>query len=289
MRHLKTSFSRFWKNPGLLSILLLEFIFVVVFGILSYIVNTAVLFSLNTDVLASPLAATGELNWRLLLNAKTIITLSLLFIVEFLLFVYLDSIFKSGFYTMVRNTIQDGNTKFGEFTPGVKRYSFAMLRLLLFRYSCIVLLAMPLVVGIVLGSAITFPSSYFQSLIVVSIIIFLIGWFVISLATLYAEFVIVFDDVSAIESIIKSSQLVKKHFFASLGSFLMIIFLVIAGILAAKILQLPFSLLADRGVFYAAANQSMGFILNIFTISATVIAGLYLCQRYHDITSHRKR
>ena len=87
------SFRRSWGSPALLSVLLLDFIIIVIMSILFLMLDSFVLAYLNRDIIA----AANMVEWRLLLNTKTFAALGLLALMQMFIITYVDSFFKAGF------------------------------------------------------------------------------------------------------------------------------------------------------------------------------------------------
>jgi hypothetical protein len=288
------AFQKCWQNPSLLGVLLLEFLFSVVLGILFFIVDALILASMNQT--AFDLAQPNFINWQAFLNTETIIVAILLIVVEGFLFVYLDSFFKSGFFGMCKNLVQDGSTTFQEFLPSAKRYWHPMFRLLLVRNLLLLIFLIPLVFAGIsyLGTTPQFVTPGQAVFFFTTLAIFLIASAIIFLLFFYAEAVVVFRDQAAILSIKESVQLVRSRFGPTFLAFALTILIIVLGGAIESLFATPIDMVAstltpETSIVLVGALNFLRFTLNIVSIIASVIASVYIFLTYRDLTSNLAR
>jgi hypothetical protein len=282
------SFREFWKSPALLSVLILEFIITILLAFLFFFSDTVLVGMLNKAAVAQVIEQTGTIDWHVFLNTKTMVVLAVLLLIQGFVFIYIDSFFKSGFYGMLKNLVQDGTTTFNEFMPMAKRYWPAMFRFLLVRYALMLLVLAPFFVAAIQFVATT-PAlvtqgqyiALFTTLAAGALLALLISfWF------LYGEAVIVFDDARASEGIRGSMQLANKNVGFSLATLFTFIAIAALGVIAASIISFPFDYAAEATKSFGLAILAdvVRFVLNLITISATVVASIFVFLSYRDLT-----
>jgi hypothetical protein len=291
-RRLGLSFRQFWENRSLLSVLLLEFIARTVLIVLFIVINLAAIALINQDTMQW--LPSGAPDLGSLMNAKTYAALLILGIIEFIAILYVNSFFSAGYFGMVKNIIQDGSTTFAEFFPSAKRYWYATFRYLLPPYIIMTLAIIPFafLYGVYSMVAAFGGSMDAQSLAtlaiaftiasVVSVII--VFWFS------YGPAIIVFEDIGAWQAMRESFLLARRHFAATAAMTLTIS--AIIGIALALVygINIGFAYLTLRvgSAELAALAQTIELLLNIVTLSAAVIAGLFVFHTYEDLTMRKE-
>ena len=179
--HLSFSFKQFWNNKSLLSVMLLEFILTFLLGILFFVADLAIITVLNKAALGAIVVPIDSPQYQqafliAIWNMHTILVIGVILLMQSVILVYVDSFFKSGFYGMIKNVIQDGSTSFKEFLPEAKRYWHAMFRLLLLRYAIFAAVAIPFIFSLVsvLGTTQQFLSATQITLFSISIVLLII-------------------------------------------------------------------------------------------------------------------
>jgi hypothetical protein len=288
---LKTSFAHFKKSPSLLNVMIMEFILSVLLGILFFVGNLAIIVWLNQTGFQAlgDQALDMEAFIAVALNAKTIITLVLVLIVEGLIFVYMDSFFKAGFYGMLKNAVHDGSTTFQEFVPEAKRYWHPMFRFLLLRYVLLIVFGIPLIVAAisVAGTTPALISSSQWVLLGVTFTIFIVAMLLIFFWLFYGEAVIVFEDADTKQAVKDSGRIVKQHLGATIGAFLIVVGIILVATVVESVLALPFDALAEKVGSTAFLRDVVKFLLNIITISAGIIASIFIFLTYDNFTNTR--
>ena len=283
---IKQSFSGMWNNKSLWSVLILELILTTILGILFFLGDTAVVAYLNSDVLQGGL--TG-FDWTLLLNAKTIVTTVFLLVLQFFIFVYVDSFFKSGFYGMIKNYVKDGSTTFKEFIPEAKRFWHPMFRLLLIRFVIFAVFGIPFMLALfsILGTTPQFIDSSQIILFAVTALVFAIVALLVFFWFLYSEAYVVFDDMGAWESIKASARLANQNKGTSIVVILLaILFLLGAGIISGLlVLPLDLAVKATQSTGLAITRDVINFLLNIISLVATVVVSILVFLVYSELTT----
>jgi hypothetical protein len=294
---LKYAFTKVWQSPALLSVSLLEFIFTVLLGFLFYLLDMFILKSMNIEVFS---AAGGD--WHSLVNPTTIFVGLLLILVQGIIFVYVTSFFKAGFYGMLKNTIHDNSTVFAEFMPSAKRYWYALFRLLLFRYAILFCIASPFILSFIIYVWTT-PQFVSSSLSLVLMSTFLLG-ILLGLLTffllMWSEAIIVFEDEDALNAMKQSFQLTKKYMMIPFVAFLVFLLLIVGAVVVSSIISVPFELAATRlppaegakiGLMtpqWQMTNDLVDFLLNVVTIYASIVGSLFIFAVYYELTREKK-
>ena len=279
---LTTSFSKFWNNRSLLSVMLLEFILAVLLGILFFLGDMVVLSYMNKDALA----VMPVIDWHVFLNAPTIITAIVLIAIQLLIFIYIDSFFKAGFYGMLKNVVQDGSTAFAEFLPNAKRYWRSMFRFLLLRNAIILVFLAPLVIALIsyLGTTQQFVTMQQQVFVVVAFLLLVLAMIAVFYWFFYGEAVIVFEDANVAEAMRTSTQMANRSVGVTIASLVTVGVIIILGSAVESVLMVPFQLLAASSQVWVIVAGFVRFLLNIITISAGIVASLFICFTYDELT-----
>jgi hypothetical protein len=291
-QRLSASFSQFKKSPSLLTVMVLEFILSVLLGMLFFIGNLAIIVYLNETALGSISREAMDIQAliNIAMNARTIITMGILLVLQGIIFVYMDSFFKSGFYGMLKNAVHDGSTTFQEFVPEAKRYWHPMFRFLLLRYALIVLFGIPFFIALLMfaGTNPALISTGQVTFFIGSLIVFVIALLLIFFWLFYGEAVIVFEDATAKQAVRDSTRLAKQNFKLTAGSFLVIAAMIIVAAIIESIIVMPFDYLAQNVASMQVLRDFVRFILNIITISAGIIASIFIFLTYDHLTTKRE-
>jgi|GEM_PF-5687110 len=283
---LKQSFSGMWHNKSLWSVLILELILVTVVGILFFLGDLAVLAYINKDIVANGLTTAAD--WYALLNMKTYLVGGILLLIQGLIFVYLSSFFTAGFIGMVKNLVKDGSTTFAEFIPEAKRFWYPMFRLTLVRYAILTVVAIPAFFAF-LSFSLTTPQFLETSQIVYLVVSFLVLAVVATLVYfwfLYSEACVAFEDMQALQSIKTSARMANQNIGTS-AVIVLLAFVIFfgAGIISA-LLILPFDIAIELQPqpWLMFTRSVVNFLLNIFTILATIVASVFVFLAYQELT-----
>lgn len=288
---LKSSFTYMRHSPSLLSVMILEFILGVTLGVLFFLGNLAIIVYLNRNALVNldpnALDITAFIN--IAFNAKTIMVLSIVLLLQGVIFVYLDSFFKAGFFGMLKNAIHDGTTTLHEFLPEAKHYWYAMFRFLLLRYAIMALFAIPFLIALLfyVGTTPEFVTTAQAGWLLGTFLLFIIAVILIFFWFFYGEAVIVFEDASAMQAVRDSARITNQHLGITTGSLLTVIVLITIATVLENVLGMPFEYL---GTIYGSAQlftDSVKFFLNIITISAGIIASIFIFLTYDHLTTAR--
>jgi len=285
----RKSFVAAKKNPALLSVLILKFILSALLFMLFAVVDTLIIIMLNKSALQFvPVEMLGVNSF---LNAKTVFVASILFLVELFIFTYVNSFFNAGFYAMIKNMMCDGSTLFKEFFPEAKKYWAAFFRLLLVKYALFLIVALPLIVGLISYLA-TVPSAISTTQawwLIGSIFFFGLATITLFFVFLYAGAVLVYEREDALPAMKASLQLIKNKFWYSVCIGLTIAGLFFVAFILSALLLIPFEKLAqlfpDKGV--VILHDIASFVLNIVTLIATVITSIFLFMSYDELTMKR--
>jgi hypothetical protein len=284
----RRSFSLSWKNPALLSVLLLWFMITVILGVLFVIGDLSLVSFLNRDALTAlgPTAA-PEASLASVFNTKTAVAVGILLVLQFVIFVYVESFFKAGFYGMLKNIAHDGSTTFSEFKPEAMRTWPMFFRYLLLRDAAFLLAMLPVALaGIsIAGTTPGFvtPEQNVRMLVgfgaSVSLFALLNYWL------LYGELLIAFKGVWAIDAVKESFRFANGHALSSLCTFLTFAWLFVLAIIISNLINLPFTYLAQTTLSqgWMLADAAVGFFLNVVTLAASVLANVYLLLTFRQL------
>jgi hypothetical protein len=283
----KSSLGLAWNNPSLLVVLGLEFVFASVVGLLFFLLDMWMIVTLNPLAKA---AATPRQFISLVTNPATYAVLGTLVLVQALLLGLIDAYFKGGFFSMARNTIQDGGTSMREFLSGAKRYVWPMLGLTIVRYGILIVCGLPLLVaGIsILGSSPSLVDARQWALLGVALAAMLVAWLATFVLFLYAEAAIVFDGEGGMAAI----RVSVRNVVAAPGRSLLLAGLVLLTIVAASVLEwllgMPMALLARYQPSLQLASDAWGFVLNAISLFAATVVALLIFSAYASARKHAR-
>lgn len=282
--NLSASFSQFWGNRSLLSVLLLELVARTLLIILFVLVNGAAVIGLNG------VPSTPDIDH--FLNAKTVITLAILALVEFFIILYVSSFFSAGFFGMLKNVIQDGATTFHEFLPNAKRYWQPTFRFLLVPYIIMLLSMIPFIFVYTSASAAMLYGARLDpatvQLLVLTLGISLLVLLLLSFLLSYGPAIIVFHDAGAWEASKESMQLAKRYVGKTLAMIITVGIIIGIMLLLVNLINGAISYWLDSIGAPSQAMQFTEFVLSIFVVVAIIIASIFVFQTFDDITMRRK-
>ena len=298
---LGSSFSGFWKNPAMLGVMIMDFIAKTVIGSAFVILDIFLLSKINplamqaiTDTYSQfmTVAVTGTgtftMNWTPFLDPTTLAVMIPLILLQFLLIVYVNTFFLSGFFGMAKNYTQDGKTKISEFMPSVKRYWHGMFWLTFARNVLMVVIFTPFLLAFssYMGTATDLISTGQIVFIVVTAIFLVLMLIMVSLALFYAEAAIVFEDLNAMPAIKRSWNVMKQNFGVTILTGLGVLVLFFLSDVLVKLLMLPFDMIVENTLgneTWLLIQNIASWCFNVVAISASIITGLFILLTYREI------
>lgn len=290
-KRLGASFRDFFHNKSLLSVLLLEFIARIVLFSFFIIINVLIVMLLNqSNILWTP-AGTPILSS--LMNAKTFVTLTILTIIEFVGFLYVNSFFSAGYFGMLKNIVQDGSTSFDEFIPNAKRYWYPSFRYLAAPYIIAFVTSLPFMYfygifvmvavsgGIMDASSLNIIAMSFGISVLAAVI--LLYWFS------YGPALIVFEDMQALEATKTSFKMARQNVSATILMTTTCVLIIGIAFLLVFGVNLGFAWIISRAPSAALEFTAhlIEYLLYIVIISAGIIASVFVFYTYDELTMRK--
>jgi hypothetical protein len=225
------------------------------------------------------------------MNAKTFVVLAILFVIEFVAFLYVNSFFSAGYFGMLKNIVQDGSTSFDEFMPNAKRYWYPTFRYLALPYLILLVFTLPFayfygifsmvaaVGGIMTASSLNYILITFAIAFIAAVAI--LFWFS------YGPALIVFEDMDARQAMKTSFKLARTNLWPT--TVMTVTCTVIVGVTMLLVygVNLGFAWLVVSSSQLAAVANVVELLLNIAIISAGIVASVFIFYTYDELTMRK--
>jgi hypothetical protein len=271
---IKSSFAGFWRNPSLLVVLILEFVGLLVLG---------VLFTLLSMVMPK--------TWLSGQPTLALVVMLLIMLVQLFVYLYVHSFFASGFYGMAKNLVQDGSTVFSEFVANAKRYWHEFFWFLFVKSVIFILIGAPLFIAAVsfYGTDPSLVTPDQQTAVLVTLSLFLTLWTVVSFWLLYAKASITFREDGPLKAINTSFKMANARAGASLAALMWVVLTAVVGIALFFLLLLPFDLAynATQSTTWSVVGDIFYLLFTVVPMSASIIGSLFVFFTYEEITADK--
>jgi len=271
------SFSGFWRSPSLLGVLLLCYVLYALLAVLSILAQNALL----------QLLAPGATDPAQLFTPTIMAALFVFTVIETFVMVYAFSFFLAGFFGMVKNSQQDGSTRFREFFPSAKRYWRATFRYLWLPVIILFVFSLPFrYLGTIAQQYSTIsavPSLQFSLLLLSALAVSLIALVMTLFFFSFGPAIIVYDDAEAWSATKESFKLSYKNVGRTLSAvFTTLLFLGVVVILSAAVL------FSAESAFTSQSGVTLFLLLkvlfDVLIIIAGIVSAFFVFYTYRDLT-----